>query len=78
MTNLTMDKPSDISPRLQIEAGKEHLRELCAQDVEQLAILTQQLTTLIQKQENILQAIQTHQHRIMGILKTEVQLAFTR
>lgn len=73
-----MEQPNDIPPKIQQEAGREHLRELCAQDVEQLALLSQQLTTLIRKQENLLQAIQTHQHRILGILKTETQLAFTR
>jgi hypothetical protein len=61
-----------------LEVSKEQLRESCVHDVDQLAELTKQLQQIIRKQESLLRAIDDHQQRILGVLRTEVQLAFTR
>lgn len=58
--------------------NKEHLREMCVTDTEQLVELTNQLTALLKKQECTIKLIEQHQQRIMGILRSEIQLAFTR
>jgi hypothetical protein len=64
--------------RLVNELAKTHTRELCVQEVEQLAELSQQVTVLLHKLDTVIKQIEAHQLRIVGILRTEVQHSFSR
>jgi hypothetical protein len=72
------NRKSNLTHPVTEEINREHLRELCIQETEQLAELSQQLTELIQKQDTVLKQIEIRQQRILGILRCEIQHAFIR
>ena len=73
-----MSTPSTAEQRVNREINREHVRELCAQELQQLSDLSQQLNVLINQADTTLRRIEQTQQRILGIIRVEIQHAFTR